>query len=114
MAPLPRELDESVLVDGGGLLTVLRPVILALPGIITVGAFTFRTSWSEFLFALSLITSSQNWTLPLALQTAFSENTVDLGMLTTGGVSASLPVAVLFMLVQRSLVSGLTAGEVKG
>jgi ABC-type glycerol-3-phosphate transport system permease component len=112
LAPLPRELDESVLVDGGGLLTVLRHVILplALPGIIAVGAFTFMTSWGEFLFALSLITSSQNWTLPLALQTAFSENTVDLGMLTTGGVSASLPVAVLFMLVQRSLVSGLTAG----
>jgi ABC-type maltose transport system permease subunit len=48
------------------------------------------------------------------LQTAFSENTVDLGMLTAGGVFASLPVAVLFMLVQRSLVSGLTAGGGKG
>ena len=113
---VPRELDESVLVDGGSLFTVLRHVILplALPGIITVGAFTFMSSWGEFLFALSLITQSQNWTLPLAIQTAFSENTVDLGALTAGGVFASLPVAILFMLVQRSLVSGLTAGGVKG
>ncbi len=113
---IPRELDESVLVDGGGLLAVLRYVIfpLAQPGIVTVAAFTFISAWGEYLLALSLITSNQNWTLPLALQEAFSRNTVDLGALTAGGVIASLPVALLFMFVQRSLVAGLAAGSVKG
>jgi|NGEPerStandDraft_6_1074524.scaffolds.fasta_scaffold73808_2 ABC-type glycerol-3-phosphate transport system permease component len=113
---IPRELDEAALVDGGGLLTILRHVILplALPGIITVGAFTFMTAWGEYLFALSLITSNQNWTLPLALQEAFGRNGLDLGVLTAGGVIASLPVAIMFMFVQRSLVSGLVAGGVKG
>jgi NADPH:quinone reductase-like Zn-dependent oxidoreductase len=81
---------------------------------VTIGAFAFMTSWGEYLFALSLITSNQNWTLPLALQEAFSRNSVDLGALTAGGVLVSLPVAVLFMALQRSLVAGLTAGGVKG
>ena len=113
---IPRELDESVLVDGGGLISVLRYVIfpLARPGIITVAAFTFISVWGEYLLALSLITSNQNWTLPLALQEAFGRNSVDLGALTAGGVIASLPVAVLFMFVQRSLVAGLASGGVKG
>jgi ABC-type glycerol-3-phosphate transport system permease component len=113
---IPRELDESVLVDGGGLFAVLRYVIfpLARPGLMTVAAFAFIGAWGEYLLALSLITSNQNWTLPLALQEAFSRNSVDLGALTAGGVIASLPVAILFMLVQRSLIAGLAAGSVKG
>jgi ABC-type glycerol-3-phosphate transport system permease component len=113
---IPRELDESVLVDGGGFTAVLRYVIfpLARPGLMTVGAFTFISAWGEYLLALSLITSNQNWTLPLALQEAFSRNSVDLGALTAGGVIASLPVAVLFMFVQRSLIAGLASGSVKG
>jgi ABC-type glycerol-3-phosphate transport system permease component len=116
MDAIPRELDEAVLVDGGRFVDVLRHVIfpLAQPGIITIGAFAFMTSWGEYLFALSLITSNQNWTLPLALQEAFSRNSVDLGALTAGGVLVSLPMAVLFMALQRTLVAGLTAGGVKG
>jgi ABC-type glycerol-3-phosphate transport system permease component len=116
MDAIPRELDEAVLVDGGRFVDVLRHVIfpLAQPGIVTIGAFAFMTSWGEYLFALSLITSNQNWTLPLALQEAFSRNSVDLGALTAGGVLVSLPVAVLFMALQRTLVAGLTAGGVKG
>ncbi len=113
---IPRELDESVLVDGGHTFDVLRFVILplALPGVITVATLSFIGSWGEYLFALSLITSDQNWTLPLALQEAFSQNTVSLSALTAGGVIASLPVSLMFMVAQRSLVGGLTAGSVKG
>ncbi len=113
---IPRELDESVMVDGGRYLDVLRHIILPLasPGILTVGAFAFTAAWGEYLLALSLITSDDKWTLPLALQGAFGQNTVDLGALTAGGVMISLPVAVLFMVLQRALVAGLTAGSVKG
>ncbi len=113
---IPRELDESVLVDGGRALDVLRHIIfpLARPGLMTIGAFAFTSAWGEYLLALSLITSDDKWTLPLALQGAIAQNTVDLGALTAGGVIISLPVAVLFMVLQRSLVAGLTAGSVKG
>jgi ABC-type glycerol-3-phosphate transport system permease component len=113
---IPPELDESVLVDGGRYLDVLRYIIVPLsrPGLMTIGAFAFTTAWGEYLLALSLITSDDKWTLPLALQGAMAQNTVDLGALTAGGVMISLPVAVLFMVLQRSLVAGLTAGSVKG
>ncbi len=113
---IPPELDESVMVDGGRYLDVLRYIIVPLsrPGLMTIGAFAFTTAWGEYLLALSLITSNDKWTLPLALQGAMSQNTVDLGALTAGGVMISLPVAVLFMLLQRTLVAGLTAGSVKG
>lgn len=113
---IPRELDESVLVDGGGLVDVLRYIIfpLARTGIMAVASFAFMGAWGEYLFALSLIVSPDKWTLPLALQEAFSRNSVDIGALTAGGVVASLPLAVLFMFVQRTLVAGLTAGSVKG
>jgi multiple sugar transport system permease protein len=82
--------------------------------VVTVAAFTFIGAWGEYLFALSLITSNENWTLPLALQEAFSQNTINLSTLTAGGVLASLPVAVLFMFAQRSLIAGLIGGGVKG
>lgn len=113
---IPRELDESVLVDGGRLIDVLRYIIfpLARTGIIAVGSFAFMGAWGEYLFAISLITSVGNWTLPLALQEAFTRNTVDIGVLTAGGVITSLPIAVLFMFVQRTLVAGLVAGSTKG
>ena len=58
---------------------------------------SFTAAWGEYLLALSLITSNDKWTLPLALQGAISQNTIDLGALTAGGVMISLPVAVLFM-----------------
>lgn len=113
---IPRELDESVMVDGGRYFDVLRYIIVPLsrPGLMTIGAFAFTTAWGEYLLALSLITSNDKWTLPLALQGAMAQNTIDLGALTAGGVMISLPVAVLFMVLQRSLVAGLTAGSVKG
>lgn len=113
---IPPELDESVMVDGGRYLDVLRYIIVPLsrPGLMTVGAFAFTTAWGEYLLALSLITSNDKWTLPLALQGAMAQNTIDLGALTAGGVMISLPVAILFMVLQRTLVAGLTAGSVKG
>jgi len=113
---IPSDLDEAVLIDGGRPFDVLRYVIVPLsrPGLMTIGAFAFTTAWGEYLLAVSLITSNDKWTLPLALQGAVAQNTVDLGALTAGGVMISLPVALLFMVLQRSLVAGLTAGSVKG
>jgi ABC-type glycerol-3-phosphate transport system permease component len=113
---IPIDLDEAALIDGASQLQVLRQVILPLvtPATVAVGAFTFLMTWGEYLFAVSLITSTDSRTLPLALQAAFGQYTIDWGMLTAGGAIISLPPALLFIFFQRWLVGGLTAGSVKG
>ena len=116
MDDIPSELDEAATVDGASVGQVLRQVILPLmaPATVAVGAFAFLLSWGEYLFAIALLTSTDKRTLPLALQAAFGQYTIDWGLLTAGGVIISLPPAILFLFLQRYLVGGLTAGGVKG
>jgi ABC-type glycerol-3-phosphate transport system permease component len=116
MEEIPRELDEAATVDGATSVQALWHIIMPLmaPATIAVGAFAFLLAWGEYLFALALITSTETKTLPLALQAAFGQYTIDWGMLTAGGVIISLPPAILFLFFQRYLVGGLTAGGVKG
>jgi ABC-type glycerol-3-phosphate transport system permease component len=113
---IPIELDQAALVDGANQLQVLRQILFPLlaPAAVAVGAFAFLLAWGEYLFALSLITSTDQKTLPLALQAAFGQYTVDWGMLTAGGAIISLPPATIFIFFQRYLVGGLTTGGVKG
>jgi ABC-type glycerol-3-phosphate transport system permease component len=116
MDDIPRELDEAATLDGASPRQVLLQVIMPLmaPATVAVGAFAFLLAWGEYLFALSLLTSTEVRTLPLALQAAFGQFTIDWGMLTAGGAIISLPPALLFLFFQRYLVGGLTAGGVKG
>ena len=116
MDDIPPELDEAATLDGASPVQVLWQVIMPLmaPATVAVGAFAFLLAWGEFLFALSLLTSTEVRTLPLALQAAFGQFTIDWGMLTAGGVIISLPPAILFLFFQRYLVGGLTTGGVKG
>ena len=113
---IPRDLDEAALVDGASSTQVLRQILFPLmaPASVAVGAFVFLLSWGEYLFAVSLITSTDKKTLPLALQGAFGQYSVDWGMLLAGGAIICLPPALLFIFFQRFLVGGLTAGGVKG
>ena len=116
LVEIPRELDEAATVDGASPVQALWQIIMPLmaPATVAVGAFAFLLAWGEYLFALALITSTETKTLPLALQAAFGQYTIDWGMLTAGGVIISLPPAMLFLFFQRYLVGGLTAGGVKG
>jgi len=116
MDDIPPELDEAATLDGASPVQVLLQVIMPLmaPATVAVGAFAFLLAWGEYLFATSLLTSTEVRTLPLALQAAFGQYTIDWGMLTAGGVIISLPPAVLFLFFQRYLVGGLTTGGVKG
>jgi ABC-type glycerol-3-phosphate transport system permease component len=116
MDDIPPELDEAATLDGATPVQVLLQVIMPLmaPATVAVGAFAFLLAWGEYLFATSLLTSTEKRTLPLALQAAFGQFTIDWGMLTAGGVIISLPPAVLFLFFQRYLVGGLTSGSVKG
>lgn len=114
MNAIPRDLDEAAIVDGATRLQALRMVVLplAMPGIVTTGIYIFVTSWNEYLFAMML--SGQNVrTVTVALQSFIGEFTVQWGLLTAGGTLVAIPVTILFLIVQKRLVGGMTAGAVK-
>ena len=111
---IPRELDEAATIDGASRLQAIRLIILPLvmPGVVTAGIYIFITSWNEYLFAMMLSGESVR-TVTVALQLFIGEFTIQWGLLTAGGTLIALPVTLLFLLVQKRLVGGLTAGAVK-
>ncbi|MFN3687146.1 carbohydrate ABC transporter permease [Salinarimonas sp.] len=114
MNAIPKELDEAAIVDGATRLQTIRIVVLPLvmPGVVTTGIYIFVTSWNEYLFAMML--SGQNVrTVTVALQLFIGEFSVQWGLLTAGGTLVAIPVTILFLVVQKRLVGGLTAGAVK-
>ena len=86
---------------------------LTLPGIIATGIYIFITSWNEYLYA-SILAGQRVRTLTVAIQTLIGEYEIAWGLLTAGGVMGALPVTLLFMLIQKRLVAGMTQGAVKG
>ena len=111
---IPRSLDEAALVDGctpvGAMVKVVLP--LTVPGIIATGIYIFITSWNEYLYA-SILAGQKVRTLTVAIQTLVGEYEIAWGLLTAGGVVGALPVTLLFMLIQKRLVAGMTQGAVK-
>jgi multiple sugar transport system permease protein len=112
---IPKSLDEAAMIDGCSRLSALRRVVLplALPGIISTGIYIFITAWNEYLYALTL-TGRTVRTVTVAIQTLIGEFQIEWGLLAAGGVVGALPVVLLFLVVQRRLVGGLTQGAVKG
>ena len=112
---IPRRLDEAAMVDGctpiGAMFRVVIP--LTVPGIIATGIYIFITSWNEYLYA-SILAGQNVRTLTVAIQTLVGEYEIAWGLLTSGGVVGALPVTLLFMLIQKRLVAGMTQGAVKG
>ena len=114
---IPKELDESALIDGASRLTVLLKVIvpIARPGIAAVAAFSFIISWNEYLFSSVLITTSTMKTLPLKIVESIVETSeVRWGAVMAAATIALIPAAVLFQLIQKHFIEGLTAGAIKG
>jgi multiple sugar transport system permease protein len=115
---IPREIEESAIVDGAGTLGVLRRVMLPLvvPGIMTVCIYTFLFSWTEFLAALTFLTSQDLFTMPIALLNiengTFGQ--VNFSVLEAGAVIAAVPAIVVYLALQRYYVAGFLAGSVKG
>jgi N,N'-diacetylchitobiose transport system permease protein len=114
---IPRELEEAAMVDGSSRLGAFVRILLPLvaPGLVATSVFVFITAWNEFIFANVLLTNQQNQTLTVALSyfTGTSRNT-DWGGLMAFSTLVAVPVVVFFLLVQRKIAFGLTAGSVKG
>lgn len=111
---VPRDLDEAAKVDGCGPLGALFRVIVpaAVPGIVAVAVYAFMTAWGEVLFA-SVMTDDTTRTLAVGLQGYSTQNDVYWNQIMAASLVVSLPVVAGFLLLQRYLVTGLTAGAVK-
>lgn len=113
---VPYSLEEAAWVDGCSRFTAFRLVVLPLlrPGLIAVGSFAFVHSWNHFLFALMFLNNQGKQTIPVGLNTLMSSDSVDLGALAAGGIIAAVPVVLVFAFIQKWLITGFSAGAVKG
>lgn len=111
---IPPQLDEAAKVDGNGPLGALFRVVVpaATPGIIAVGIYAFMTAWGEVLFA-SVMTDSSTRTLAVGLQGYATQNNVYWNQIMAASLTVSIPIVAGFLLLQRFLVAGMTAGAVK-
>lgn len=112
---VPKTLDEAARIDGASTLTVITRVIAPLvwPGIVTVAVTAFIAMWDEFLFAQVFLTSESLKTVQVGIAGLFGEYGTDWGVVMAASVLAALPTILLFSLLQRRLVAGMTAGAVK-
>jgi ABC-type glycerol-3-phosphate transport system permease component len=113
---IPIELEEAAMIDGAGRLRVFADIVLpsALPGIIAAAIFSLIVSWNDFLFARVFINSIENLPLTVGVMHFFEGTHVDWGLMMASAVLMTVPMALLFMLMQRHLVAGFGAGAVKG
>ena len=114
---VPRDLEEAAMVDGATRMRAFFTITLPLvaPGVVATGVFAFIQAWNEFIFALVIMNRPERQTLPVWLQ-AFNEGArgTDWGGVMAGSTLMAIPVIVFFLIVQRRMVGGLTAGAVKG
>jgi multiple sugar transport system permease protein len=113
---LPDELDKAARVDGCSRLQTLNHVFLplALPSLVAVVLFTFLTSWNEFLLALMFTQTPASQTMPIIVASFTSDFTISFSFINAAGVLAIVPPVILAIVFERYIVSGLTAGAVKG
>lgn len=118
MRELPRELEEAAIVDGASPWTIVTRIFLPLlwPAMVTTGLLAFIQAWNEFLFALTFTLTDTQRTIPvaIALISGGSQYELPWGNIMAASVVVTVPVIVLVMVFQRRIISGLTAGALKG
>lgn len=112
---LPKELDEAARVDGtttfGALWKVLVPI--SIPGIVSIGIYTFMIAWNEYLFALTLTRTNEMRTVPIGIQLLMGQHSYEWNEMMAMSVLGSIPILLLFVFFQRYFIGGMTAGSVK-
>ncbi len=112
---IPHQLEQAARIDGAtrfqAFLLIVMP--LSTPGIIATAIYSFIGAWNEYIFAYTFLNKNDQLTLPVGIQRFFSENTTDFPGLMAASFMMSLPVVVLFLLLQRYFVRALTEGAVK-
>lgn len=115
---LPPDLEEAAMVDGASRLEAFFMVVMpqALPGLIATGIWTFTQAWNEYLFASVLLYTTTHQTLSVGLFTAMISDTnlYSWGVLMAACTLMTVPVMIIFIFIQRNLVSGLSSGAIKG
>jgi multiple sugar transport system permease protein len=113
---VPMALEEAAYIDGCGTIRAIVLVVLPvmLPGMVAVAAFAFIGCWNEFLYALMFFTKNKLFTIPVGLSFMQGQYDVNYGTIAAGSVIALIPAILLFAYVQKYLISGLTAGSLKG
>lgn len=118
MRDLPVEIEEAAIVDGATPWVIITRVFLPLmwPAMVTTGLLAFIAAWNEFLFALTFTSSTETRTVPvtIALLSGASSHEIPWGTIMAASVIVTVPLVVLVLIFQRKIISGLTAGGVKG
>ena len=112
---MPKDLDEAVMIDGGSRWTALWKILIpsAVPGLISVGMYTFMQAWNEYLFALTLTKTNDMRTVPVGINLLMGQHAYEWNQMMAMSVLGSLPILVLFLFFQKYFIAGMTAGAVK-
>ena len=112
---MPKDLDEAVMIDGGSRWTALWKILIpsAIPGLISVGMYTFMQAWNEYLFALTLTKTNDMRTVPVGINLLMGQHAYEWNQMMAMSVLGSLPILVLFLFFQKYFIAGMTAGAVK-
>ncbi len=113
---LSLELDEAVMIDGGSRMRVLWTILVpvSLPGLVSVGMYTFMQAWNEYLFALVLTKTTDMRTVPVGINLLMGQHSYEWNQMMAMSFLGSLPILILFIVFQRYFIAGMSSGAVKG
>ena len=118
MKQLPKELEEAAIMDGCGPFRIIKDVFMPLlwPALVSTGLLAFIAAWNEFLFALTFVLDNNERTVPVSISLISGASKYDSpwGNIMAASVLVTLPLVLLVLIFQKKIVSGLTAGAVKG
>lgn len=115
MNTLPKELDEAVMIDGGSRFRALCQVLVpsCVPGLVSVGLYTFIQCWNEYLFALTLTKTNEMRTVPIGIASLMGQYAFEWNEIMAMSILGSLPVIIIALFFQKYFIAGMTAGAVK-